>query len=125
MRYPFLGGAVGYLSYDLGFVLEDKVGKAQKDDLNIPDVVFICITPRLFWIMLRDYCIFLPWITREKKPFGKKTCRVKFKKILKLVSAAKESPVCKEKKGFNDLKELSSNFTKTEYLSAVKKPKNT
>ena len=37
---PFLCGAVGYLSYDLGFLLEKKLQRNSVDDLMIPDCVF-------------------------------------------------------------------------------------
>ncbi|HEY5524569.1 MAG TPA: aminodeoxychorismate synthase, component I, partial [Clostridium sp.] len=37
---PFIGGALGYFSYDIGRILEELPNTAQKD-LNIPDSIFI------------------------------------------------------------------------------------
>lgn len=37
---PFLGGAVGYLAYDLGLILEKKIKIKPKKDLGIPDCFF-------------------------------------------------------------------------------------
>ena len=37
---PFLGGAVGYLAYDLGFTLEKKVKNTPKLGLDMPDSSF-------------------------------------------------------------------------------------
>lgn len=39
INFPFLGGAVGFLSYDLGFYLE-KIPRKNKDDLKAPDLWF-------------------------------------------------------------------------------------
>ncbi|HLD82866.1 MAG TPA: aminodeoxychorismate synthase, component I, partial [Candidatus Omnitrophota bacterium] len=37
---PFCAGAVGYLSYDLGFLLENKLKRSRDDDLKIPECRF-------------------------------------------------------------------------------------
>lgn len=39
VNLPFLGGAVGFLSYDLGFILE-KIPRKNIDDLGVPDLWF-------------------------------------------------------------------------------------
>jgi len=39
IHFPFLGGAVGFFSYDLGFYLE-KISRKNKDNLGIPDAWF-------------------------------------------------------------------------------------
>ncbi|MDD5005000.1 MAG: aminodeoxychorismate synthase component I [Candidatus Omnitrophica bacterium] len=39
INFPFLAGAVGFLSYDLGFYLE-KIQRKNIDDLGIPDLWF-------------------------------------------------------------------------------------
>src|SRR3989338_8382964 len=38
-KFPFLGGAVGYLAYDFGLGLEN-IKERVKDDLSVPDVFF-------------------------------------------------------------------------------------
>ena len=38
-KFPFLGGAVGYLAYDFGLSLEN-IKEKTKDDLGLPDVFF-------------------------------------------------------------------------------------
>src|SRR3989338_2461329 len=37
---PFLGGAVGYFTYDLGLTLEKKITRKTKVDLGIPNSFF-------------------------------------------------------------------------------------
>ncbi|MFH0763341.1 MAG: hypothetical protein V1925_05600, partial [Candidatus Omnitrophota bacterium] len=39
-KFPFLGGAVGYCSYDLGFILEEKLRVKSKPDTGIADCFF-------------------------------------------------------------------------------------
>ena len=37
---PFLGGLVGYLSYDASSQFEPTIQKNERDDLNLPDAVY-------------------------------------------------------------------------------------
>ncbi len=46
--YPFVGGVVGYFSYDLGRMLE-KVGDSKPRDLGVPDI-HLAIYPRIYVI---------------------------------------------------------------------------
>lgn len=118
---PFLGGAVGYLSYDLGFILENKVGKIKKDDLDIPDCFFYLYNTVVIFDHAQGVLYILALGFPEKKSgLARKLAEANFKKILKLISLAKDSGICEEKKNIEKLRDLSSNFTKAEYINAVK-----
>jgi len=118
---PFLGGAVGYLSYDLGFALESKVRKTQKNDLGIPDCCFYLYNTVVIFDHVKKLLYILALGFPEKKShWARKLAEENFKKILKLISFAKDPDICEEKKNVEEPRDLSSNFTKTEYINAVK-----
>lgn len=118
---PFLGGAVGYLSYDLGFILEKKIEKKQKDALDIPDCCFYLYNTVVIFDHVKGLLYILALGFPEKKNHSaRKLAESNFKRILKLVSSARASDVYKEKKVVKVTGELSSDFTETEYIQAVK-----
>lgn len=53
---PFIGGAVGYLAYDWGRVLERR-GRATYDDLGLPDALFGIYDRVLAWDHATSECI--------------------------------------------------------------------
>ncbi|MCM8792008.1 MAG: aminodeoxychorismate synthase component I [Candidatus Omnitrophica bacterium] len=122
---PFLGGVVGFLSYDLGFAFEEKLSKSIPDDLNIPDCFFGfyssgIIIDRLF-SKLYIFSLGLP----EKNYFAAKTrAEENFKKIEKILASTSSK---KRNLSIPEKKEellLISNFTKQQYIEAVKKAKD-
>ena len=122
---PFLGGAVGFLGYDLGFILEKKLAQINKDDLDIPDC-FWGIYSSLIVVdhMLHRLYIFSCGIPEKSYLLGKLLAKENFKKIERFLSEARFFK--KEKKSLkahNPLK-VSSNFTKEGYIQAIKKAKD-
>jgi len=120
---PFLGGAVGFLSYDLGFSLEETVKPRPKDGLGIPDCFFgfynsVIIIDHLKSILYVS-CLGFP---EKKYAAAKSLAGNNFKKIHRLLALVENHKSGSEK---NSLKArgLSSDFTKFEYLSAVRKAK--
>jgi len=147
---PFPGGAVGYLSYDLGLMLEKKVVSRPKEGLKIPDCFFgfynTVIAIDHFKQLLYIFSAGFP----ETNPrLAKSLCQANFKKICKLLSGigseVKNSEISRfsEKIAFgnnlpkqfskwygvytslyqNNPGELKSDFSKEEYIAAIKKAK--
>jgi para-aminobenzoate synthetase component 1 len=124
MPIPFLGGAVGYLAYDLGLTLEKKVKKRKKEDLGIPDCFFgfynhVIIIDHLKQLLY----IFSVGFPEKDYRLAKLLAKTNFKKIEKLFSKIDFRRVPQETKAKNP-SSLRSNFTKEDYLLAIKKAKD-
>lgn len=120
---PFSGGAVGYFAYDLGFGLERKLKKRQKKDLGIPD----CFLAFYNTIIIIDHfkkvlSIFSVGFPERKSRYAKALARDNFKKIFNLLSKRADSGASRADSSMQ-APELKSNFTKEEYMRAVKKAK--
>jgi len=119
---PFLGGAVGYFAYDLGFSLEDKLKSRRKADEMLPDcflglyntVIAVDHLKKIFYISVLGF-------PERKQHYAKLLCEKNFKKISKIISNVGSSGSNKENKNKRASGELNSNFKKHEYLNAVKK----
>ena len=116
---PFIGGAVGYLSYDLGNYIEN-LPRAAKDDLNVYDLYF----------GLYNYVIVIDHL-EEKTYIATPDIDIeKEKSILeevesRIINADKSGidSICYEKKEVEPVK-LNSNFTKDEFEKSVQKVKD-
>jgi para-aminobenzoate synthetase component 1 len=122
---PFLGGAVGYLSYDLGFSLEQKIKIKPKLDLGIPDCFFAFYNT----VIIIDYFKKMLYICttgfpEKKSSLAKSLCALNFKKILKILSRINASwDSFRNDQTPGHTQELKSNFHKEGYIFAVKKAK--
>jgi para-aminobenzoate synthetase component 1 len=123
--FPFLGGAVGYFAYDLGFLLEPRLAQKNLDDLQIPD----CYLGFYNAIIILDHLkkmlyIFSLGFPEKTAHLAKSLCESNFKKIHALLCKLKPySPnKNKPKPGVNRL-QLQSNFNRQDYLLAVNKAK--
>lgn len=121
----FFAGAVGYLAYDLGFILEKKIKKKYKPDLGIPDCFFGFYNT----IVIIDHhksvlSIFSTGYPEKKYIPAKIMAESNFKKMYnllsKIASVAKSGDKPKIKK---TPVELEPNFTKTEYIKAIQSAK--
>jgi len=122
---PFLGGALGYLSYDLGLMLEKKVESRPKEDLKIPDCFFgfynTVVTIDHLKQLLYIFSVGFPEINSR---LAKSLCQSNFKKICKLLSGIGAENKCRGISGFkNNSSELKSDFSKEDYIAAIKKAK--
>jgi len=118
-KLPFIGGAVGYLSYDLGNYIEN-LPRSAKDDLNVYDLYFGLYN----YVIVVDHLeektyIATPDIDIEKE-----------KNILEEVESriinANENGVdsiCYEEREVEHVK-LESNFTKKQFEKSVQKVKD-
>jgi para-aminobenzoate synthetase component 1 len=101
---PFIGGAVGYFSYDLKSFIEDLPDTA-KDDLRLPD----CILGFYDSVIIYDNL--------------KKRCYVSNLGISKKPSGNLKDVVCSAGSGNVTYRNLRSNFSKQSYIEAVRKAK--
>ncbi len=121
----FLGGAVGYLTYDLGVILENKIEKLTKKDLGIPDCFFgfyntVVVIDHLKKLLY----LFALGFPETKYHLAKALADTNFKKVYNLISKVNFShSKNKENKPKNSIPNLESNFSKENYLSAIKKAK--
>jgi len=84
---PFLGGAVGYLSYDLGLILEKKIKSKPKADIGIPDCFFGFYNT----LIIIDHLKQLLYVSaigfpERKYRLAKSLCECNFRKTHKLLS---------------------------------------
>lgn len=113
---PFIGGAVGYLSYDLCHHVE-KLPRTAIDDVEIPDC-FFGLYDGIIIIDHRENKVFISSLgikNNEEKTIDNITSRIKeAEKIgINIELKDKELPV-----------EFKSNFTKENYIKAVDKVRN-
>lgn len=115
-QLPFIGGAVGYLSYDLGNYIE-KLPRSAKDDLNGYDLYF----------GLYDSVIVVDHL-KEKTYIATPDLDVKKEEniVLNIENKINEAEIngvnqiCYEEKEVSPTK-LKSNFTKKEFENSVEK----
>ncbi|MCD3195827.1 aminodeoxychorismate synthase component I [Clostridium botulinum C] len=112
-EFPFIGGAVGYLGYDLCHHIE-KLSRTAIDDVNIPDCYF-GLYDGVIIIDHRKNQVFIASLGIKDKP--------------EIVIANIENKIyLGEKKGVKidiskrfKTSKITSNFTKEQYIDAIKK----
>jgi len=124
-NFPFFGGAVGYLAYDLGLTLEEKIKKRTKGDLGIPDCFFGLYNTVIIIDHLKQLLYILTLGFPETKyHLAKLLSESNFKKIYNLlakIDLTKDTRKIKSKPKAHNIAQLDSNFTKEDYLLAIKK----
>jgi para-aminobenzoate synthetase component 1 len=123
---PFQGGAVGYLSYDLGPVLEKKLRPAEKPSSGIPESRFAFYNT----VVALDHFKKLVYIFAsgfpEKRPSLACTlAEENLKNTLRVLSGIKRQRPCApiaEKAGPPD--KLETNFSRQGYLKAIARAKD-
>lgn len=117
---PFFGGAVGYLSYDLGFLLEEKLKRKNPDDLKIPyaffafynTLIIIDHHKKIFYLLALGY-------PEKKYHLSRVLAKSNFQRLSRLLARNLCFTPLKKGDNFSSLPE--ANFKKEEYLLAVKK----
>jgi len=121
---PFLGGAVGYFAYDLCHFIE-KVPCTTMDDIKIPEL-FLAFYDRILTIDHLENRAYIAAIALPGEKTGLKEKIEQFKSKLFTGSSSKvtaEISNLEESTYTNEFPVIKSNFTKSDYLKAVKKAK--
>ncbi|HOK56649.1 MAG TPA: aminodeoxychorismate synthase component I [bacterium] len=118
-EYFFLPGGFGFLSYDLGWQIED-LPDISEDDLNLPDI-FICFYEMiLVFDNYRKKAILISSNLEKDRHFNKKFVQIKKflkKNIEKAKNLRNENPEFK-------IEKLSQNMSFSRYISSIEKIKN-
>ena len=121
-HFPFTGGAVGYLSYDLGFSLEDKLVKKTADDVKIPDCFFAFYNTAVVIDNLKNILhVFSAGIPEKSAHMARALAKENLRKIERALSGIRPHghPANKRSKASG----LCSNFNRGSYCAAVKRAK--
>ncbi|SHJ97829.1 aminodeoxychorismate synthase component I [Paramaledivibacter caminithermalis] len=115
-EFPFVGGAVGYLSYDLCHQVE-KLPRTAVDDVNIPD----CFLGFYDGIIIIDH--------RRNKVFVasigiKDEARKVISSMIKTIKAGEDKKININIDHKENKKVFKSNFTKKDYVKAIEKVKS-
>ena len=117
----FIGGAVGYLSYDMVRFMED-IPELAVNDLSLPDSVFV-ITRQ---VIIFDHLKHTMKIVVLVEPHGdiEKRYKEAVSLIEKTISRIRKSiPIHPRTKGIGRRVNWDSNFTRKEFMKAVEKVK--
>jgi para-aminobenzoate synthetase component 1 len=122
---PLFGAAVGYLAYDLGFILEHKIKTRNKPDAGIADCYFgFYNTVVGIDHLKRKLHICAVGFPEKKYHLAKALCRTNLKALESLLSGL-NSPFRGRGQPVKDIPaELRTDFKREEYLKAVKKAKD-
>ena len=114
---PFLGGAVGFLSYDLG--------RKTSDGLNIPGCFFCFYNTAIIIDNIKKILyIFSVGFPETKHRFAEILCKQNIKKMEDLLIRTQQRKTGgKKNKPESNPAQLRSNFNKKDYISAVIKAK--
>jgi len=118
---PFLGGVVGYLSYDLCHFIE-KLPATAHDDLGIPECYFAFYDAVVTFDHLKGKVYIVSTGFPEKGVGGHMRAEARLKYLKEMLSGMplrEESEPGYHTRAFSDEVQLSSNFTHTGYLAAV------
>ena len=116
---PFIGGAVGYLSYDLNNYIE-KLSKTSVDDTNVYDLYFGLYN----WVIVVDHLQNKTYIATPDLDIEKENkIIVDIEKRIYKTEINGVDSICYEEREIPKTK-LESNFTKNKFENAVKKVQN-
>jgi para-aminobenzoate synthetase component 1 len=122
---PFLGGAVGFLGYDLGFALEEKLKKNVKDDVGIGDYFFGFYDT----VIAVDHYAGQMYILSSGFPeTNKSLMRARaLERLFDVERLLLEADCLRLHKSYLEKKKalvrITSNFSRTRYIQAIKKAK--
>jgi len=118
--FPFIGGAVGYLSYDLGHFIE-RLPSTTVDDLQLPECYFAFYDA----VIIFDHAESRVYISStgfpEKGALQQDRARSRLAELHQLLAEASnvESDIDEISTRHDGLVHMSSNFTHESYIKAV------
>ncbi|MDH3607652.1 MAG: aminodeoxychorismate synthase component I [Gammaproteobacteria bacterium] len=113
LKFPFLGGAIGYFSYDLGRTLE-KLPSIAEDDLSLPDMK----------VGIYSWAIIVDHNKKNSVLVGDKTDLRMQRNWNDLVSYVLNKTPLKKRQEFNVLSDVESNMSEDTYAQAFTKIKS-
>ena len=114
---PFVGGGVGFLSYDLGGFVE-RLPNTTVDDIHFPDMYFAFYDRAVVFDHHENSCHLVAAEVGEEGPAEEKLAELE--KRLNVRQPEIEPP----RTGDLDAPAIESNFTKAEYLEVVQRTKD-
>lgn len=112
--FPFVGGGIGYFSYDLKNLLEE-LPKNAADDLHLADIYFVFYRALVIFDKLTPGKIYISALDFP----GGKSAHGTIEEIKEIIENTKPLPSRLEKN--NGKVPLESNFTKGKYIESVEK----
>jgi anthranilate synthase component 1 len=119
---PLIGGAIGYFAYDMVRLVE-RIPASGRDDLNLDDSVM------MFYLGLVafDHVQHRVWVIRNLYTGGPGSLRAKYDAAVREIRRTRrklESPLPRQRRSRRGgLLRVASNFTKAQYMAAVRKAK--
>lgn len=107
---PLICGYIGYISYDAGRLIE-KLPNTSKEDFYIPDMRFILYNNIIIFDLLNNKCFITALENREES-------------INEIEEKILDGSKIEEKSFVEGNNKFYSNFTKEQYIKAVKKMKD-
>lgn len=122
---PFLGGAVGYLSYDLGLRLEEKAAPRKKISAGAPGYYFAFYNQALIIDRAKERVYIFACGFPEKNPRMGRLLAEKNTALLEQALRSAKKISCLKKRAYSgqQAQALSSSFSRAGYIGAVKKAK--
>lgn len=126
-KIPFLGGAVGYFTYDLGLKLEKKILPRKKEDPKTQESFFGFYNSLVIIDHLRRklhiFCIGFP---EKNGRLAELAARENFRNItgLLLSAGAMKNPPAERENKEGRLRQYKSNLDKESYIRALNKAKD-
>ncbi len=118
---PFVGGAVGYLGYDLRYFIE-RLPDISADDINIPDIFFMFYSNVIVFDHLKNEIFLSANGFPEDKRFREKKAKEDMVRLKGyLASYGRKKPLTARVK--NKSYCITSNFKREDYISAINKAK--
>ncbi len=120
-KFPFVGGAVGYLAYDFGHYIKERA----KDDLGLPDVFwgfYDVIIALDHW--QRKLTVFSTGFPERSGFVAEKKAKERLRQVIGLLSAGVKQRGNVASIGTAHCAVPIANFTKEKYLKAVTKAKD-
>ncbi|MBU1125380.1 MAG: aminodeoxychorismate synthase component I [Candidatus Omnitrophica bacterium] len=121
---PFLGGAVGFLSYDVGFRIEEKVRQRSKEEIDVPDFYFAFYNSAIIIDHLKKRMFLCALGVPERKDHaGRLLAEKNFKILYQALSEIPGKGSLPTTFSGKSVSGLSSNFTREQYCRAVRRAK--
>ncbi len=122
--YPFLCGAVGFFSYDFGFSIE-RIERKNEPDSYVPDLMFAFYDCVVGVDHLKNEIMVFSSGFPAQGEKRRAQAKTRLKEVLNKINNAGFIPGGKTQRHlFLDRKDLSSNFSRKDYISAVRRAKD-